>query len=354
MESKKKDLSTEEIGRKTFEMENDIQEIDILKFSEEENDKIFAEKPWKKDVHFFKDVKISVIALIKMVTHCRRGGDIEVMGLMQGKVVGNSFYVLDAFGLPVEGTETRVNAGADANEYLGDYMEVCESVGRLEQICGWYHSHPGYAPWLSGIDVGTQSLYQKHQEPFVAIVIDPKRTVSSGKVDIGCFRTYPEEYKGKGSDFETVPMDKIEDFGAHANRYYKLEHSIFKSELDQSQFEYLWNQYWVQTLSTSSLLISRESMANSIADVSEKVNKYKNNPNLMRRDKLVGFTSGRNERGGEAPKKDNEIAKINRGTKKVVLESSHMLMAEILKAMIFSNLGDEETTEESKDVEMKV
>ena len=346
-------MKAEEIARKTFEMENDVKEIDILKFDEEENDKIFSVLPWKKDPNYFKDVKISVTALIKMVNHCRRGGDIEVMGLMQGKVIGTSFYVLDAFGLPVEGTETRVNAGADANEYLGNYMEVCESVGRHEQICGWYHSHPGYGPWLSGIDVGTQSMYQKHQEPFVAIVIDPKRTISSGKVDIGCFRTYPEDYKGKSSDFETVPMDKIEDFGLHANRYYKLEHSIFKSELDQSQFEYLWNQYWVQTISTSSLLLSKESMSKSIYDVSEKLNKYKNNPSLMRRDRLIGLTSGRSERGGEAPQKDSEITKINNGTKKIVLECNHMIMAEILKAMIFSEVGADSSKEESKDTEMK-
>jgi COP9 signalosome complex subunit 5 len=67
-------------------------------------------------------------------------------------------------------------------------------VHRPENICGWYHSHPGYDCWLSGIDVGTEMLYQKHQEPFVAIVIDPKRTISSGKVSIGCFRTFPESY----------------------------------------------------------------------------------------------------------------------------------------------------------------
>lgn len=344
--------SAKEIAKKTWEMENDVQEVDILKFDEAENDKIFDTRPWLKDVHYFKDVKISVTALIKMVTHCRRGGDIEVMGLMQGKVVGNSFYVLDAFGLPVEGTETRVNAGAEANEYLGDYMEVCEDVGRMEQICGWYHSHPGYAPWLSGIDVGTQSLYQQHQEPFVAIVIDPKRTISSGKVDIGCFRTYPEDYKGKGSDFESVPMEKIEDFGAHANRYYKLDHTIYKSELDQSQFEFLWNQYWVQTLSTSSLLLCKEAVTNTITDICEKVCKYKNNPMLMRRDKMVGYTTGRGERGGEAPKKDNEISKINKGTTKMVLDTSHMLMSEVLKSMIFSNLGDKDN-EEKKDVDME-
>jgi len=44
-------------------------------------------------------------------------------------------------------------------------------VGRLENAIGWYHSHPGYGCWLSGIDVSTQMLNQQFQEPFVAIVV---------------------------------------------------------------------------------------------------------------------------------------------------------------------------------------
>jgi COP9 signalosome complex subunit 5 len=84
-------------------------------------------------------------------------------------------------------------------------------VGRLENAIGWYHSHPGYGCWLSGIDVHTQLLNQQFQEPFVAIVvstdidklslfllytlhlqIDPVRTISAGKVNLGAFRTYPK------------------------------------------------------------------------------------------------------------------------------------------------------------------
>lgn len=43
-------------------------------------------------------------------------------------------------------------------------------------------------------------LNQNFQEPFVAIVIDPVRTISAGKVCLGAFRTYPKvnillEYK---------------------------------------------------------------------------------------------------------------------------------------------------------------
>lgn len=37
-------------------------------------------------------------------------------------------------------------------------------------------------------------------------------------------------------------------------RYYALEVSYFKSSLDRKLLELLWNKYWVNTLSSSSLL----------------------------------------------------------------------------------------------------
>ena len=72
------------------------------------------------------------------------------------------------------------------------YLDMVQAVGRLENMVGWYHSHPGYGCWLSGIDVSTQSIQQQYQEPFLAIVVDPHRTIAAGKVEIGAFRTYPE------------------------------------------------------------------------------------------------------------------------------------------------------------------
>jgi len=44
-------------------------------------------------------------------------------------------------------------------------------AGRLENAIGWYHSHPGYGCWLSGIDVGTQMLNQNYQDPWLAVVV---------------------------------------------------------------------------------------------------------------------------------------------------------------------------------------
>lgn len=124
------------------------------------------------------------------VIHARSGVPHEIMGLMQGKVVGTSLVIIDSFALPVQGTETRVNAQNEANEYMVQYIQSSERVSasclrsrgarnlphtqqvqRLENAVGWYHSHPGYGCWLSGIDVNTQMTNQKFQDPFVAVVV---------------------------------------------------------------------------------------------------------------------------------------------------------------------------------------
>ena len=53
------------------------------------------------------------------------------MGIMQGKVVGRSLVVIDSFALPVQGTETRVNAQNEANEYMVEYINQSEKVRLL-------------------------------------------------------------------------------------------------------------------------------------------------------------------------------------------------------------------------------
>ena len=64
-----------------------------------------------------------------MAMHARSGGDLEVMGMLTGRAKGGAFIVLDAVALPVVGTETRVNAQAEANEYMVDFLET-NKVGR--------------------------------------------------------------------------------------------------------------------------------------------------------------------------------------------------------------------------------
>ena len=59
------------------------------------------------------------------------------------QVDANVMVVMDSFALPVEGTETRVNAQAQGYEYMTAYIDAAKQVGRLENAIGWYHSHPG-------------------------------------------------------------------------------------------------------------------------------------------------------------------------------------------------------------------
>lgn len=73
-------------------------------------------------------VRISALALLKMAMHAKSGGNLEIMGMLQGKVLRDTFLVLDAFALPVEGTETRVNAQSEANEFMIDFNESCKVI----------------------------------------------------------------------------------------------------------------------------------------------------------------------------------------------------------------------------------
>ena len=79
-------------------------------------------------VNYFKEIKISALALLKIVMHARSGGRLEVMGLMLGKIDGPVMVVMDTFALPVEGTETRVNAQAAAYEYMTMYIDSAKKV----------------------------------------------------------------------------------------------------------------------------------------------------------------------------------------------------------------------------------
>ena len=97
---------------------------------------------WKITMHswfslfyqFQFKLDFSALALLKMVMHARSGGNLEVMGLLLGKVDANVMVVMDSFALPVEGTETRVNAQAQGYEYMTAYIEAAKQVRNSQDI----------------------------------------------------------------------------------------------------------------------------------------------------------------------------------------------------------------------------
>jgi COP9 signalosome complex subunit 5 len=343
------------------ELENSIKLVDPTKdalynYSASAQKSINEAHPWRTDPHYFTSVRISAVALLKMVMHARSGGSLEVMGLMLGKIEAHTFVVTDAFRLPVEGTETRVNAQDEANEYMVEFLQRAREQGQSDNAVGWYHSHPGYGCWLSGIDVNTQKTQQQFQDPFCAIVIDPDRTVSAGKVEIGAFRTYPQAYiedkekttgsktGGAGVDsdgFQTIPLGKIEDFGAHAAHYYSLEVSHYKSSLDAKILEALWNKYWVQTLSSSPLISNRDYGTNQIADLARKIQQ-----------ETASSKRYKNMAPGGGSEKD-QLAKLGAAGSKIAREEDMGLLAAKVKDQVFNLQGRGAQETESQEVEMK-
>jgi COP9 signalosome complex subunit 5 len=321
-----------EQAKKKWETENKIESLDadlLYKYDQQKYNAYLNSKPWTKDVHHFKKVKISAIALLKMVMHAKSGGQIEVMGLLMGKIQEDTMIVTDSFALPVEGTETRVNASAEGYEYMVEYLSNIRRVGRLENALGWYHSHPGYGCWLSGIDVATQMLNQQFQEPWLAIVVDPVRTSSSGKVELGAFRTYPEGHKADegSSEYQSIPISKIEDFGVHCKQYYPLEVSYFKSNLDSYLLDLLWNKYWVNTLSSNTLLGNRDYTSGQINDLAEKLEQADSHLGHGR----IGAYVLSEKKREEAP-----LLKLTKDSSKIALEQVTGIMTQVLKDNLFN------------------
>ncbi|KAI9795752.1 MAG: COP9 signalosome catalytic subunit rri1 [Piccolia ochrophora] len=330
--------SSMDTALKNWEFDNSVSLVDphrdaLYDYSATDQSALQSARPWANNPSHFQRVRISAVALLKMVMHARSGGSLEVMGLMQGKIAGDTFIVTDAFRLPVEGTETRVNAQDEANEYMPAYLQSARDAGQLENAVGWYHSHPGYGCWLSGIDVATQMTQQNYLDPFLAVVIDPDRTISAGKVEIGAFRTYPENHKaadGVTSDgYQTIPLAKIEDFGAHSSKYYSLEVSHFKSSLDAHLLELLWNKYWVSTLSQSPLFTNREYSTKQIQDLGQKIRQAEQG--LQSTSRMGAF--------GKAGAKDSPLDKVVRDGNKIAGEEISGLLAGVIKERLFNGVG---------------
>jgi len=335
-------MASAQAALKTWELENGIEQTDaIYRFDNAVQQQHLQGKPWTKDPKYFKHVRVSALALIKMVMHVSSGGNLEVMGLMQGKIDpddprGPTIIIMDSFALPVEGTETRVNAQADAYEYMVEFQSMAKEGNRMENVCGWYHSHPGYGCWLSGIDCSTQMLNQQYQEPWLAIVIDPTRTASTGKVDIGAFRTYPQGYRPPDeptSEFESVPLAKIEDFGAHQSQYYQLEVSYFKSASDTALLNALWNKYWIATISASPLLANSSYMSSQIQDLADKIEQAESQ--LAHFGRGGGSYIGTSERAGK--KDDTQLKKIVKDSSKIAQEHLQGLMGQAMKDVLFNS-----------------
>jgi 26S proteasome regulatory subunit N11 len=121
-------------------------------------------------------IYISSLALLKMLKHGRAGVPLEVMGLMLGEFVDDyTVRVVDVFAMPQSGTGVSVEAVDPV--FQTKMLDMLRQTNRPEMVVGWYHSHPGFGCWLSGVDVNTQQSFEQLNKRAVAVVVDPIQSV---------------------------------------------------------------------------------------------------------------------------------------------------------------------------------
>jgi len=204
-------------------------------------------------------VQISSLALLKMLKHGRAGVPMEVMGLMLGQFVDDyTITCVDVFAMPQHGTGVSVEAVDPV--FQTNMLDMLKQTGRPEMVVGWYHSHPGFGCWLSGVDMNTQQSFEQLNQRAVAVVIDPVQSVK-GKVVLDAFRLIgqaqmmqlPAEPRQTTSNvgFLKKPTIQARIHGLDRH-YYSLVVDWRKNDLEEQMLMNLHKKDW-----TTGLLIKK-------------------------------------------------------------------------------------------------
>eukprot|EP00343_Euplotes_focardii_P008117 CAMPEP_0205819334 /NCGR_PEP_ID=MMETSP0206-20130828/1661_1 /ASSEMBLY_ACC=CAM_ASM_000279 /TAXON_ID=36767 /ORGANISM="Euplotes focardii, Strain TN1" /LENGTH=303 /DNA_ID=CAMNT_0053112797 /DNA_START=17 /DNA_END=925 /DNA_ORIENTATION=+ len=197
---------------------------------------------------------ISSLALLKMLKHGRAGVPMEVMGLMLGEFVDDyTVQVVDVFAMPQSGTGVSVEAVDPV--FQTKMLDQLKQTNRPQMVVGWYHSHPGFGCWLSGVDINTQQSFEALNPRAVAVVVDPLQSVK-GKVVIDAFRLISPQLLMLGqaprqttSNLGHLRKPSIQALIHNLNRhYYSINIDYRKNELEQQMLLNLHKKTWTRGL----------------------------------------------------------------------------------------------------------
>eukprot|EP01086_Lenisia_limosa_P016726 TRINITY_DN679_c0_g1_i4.p1 TRINITY_DN679_c0_g1~~TRINITY_DN679_c0_g1_i4.p1 ORF type:complete len:215 (+),score=33.28 TRINITY_DN679_c0_g1_i4:85-729(+) len=133
-------------------------------------------------------------------------------------------------------------------------LDMLKQTNRSEMVVGWYHSHPGFGCWLSGVDVQTQVSFEQLHPRSVAVVVDPIQSVR-GKVVIDAFRSIAT-FTAPGSEPRQTtahighlkkPTIQAQVHGLN-RQYYSMPISFRKNELEESMLNTVNRQTWTEAL----------------------------------------------------------------------------------------------------------
>ncbi len=137
----------------------------------------------------------------------------EVMGLMLGEFVDEyTVRVIDVFAMPQSGTGVSVEAVDPV--FQAKMLDMLKQTGRPEMVVGWYHSHPGFGCWLSGVDINTQQSFEALSDRAVAVVVDPIQSVKGNPHFFEFVRTTLQNCFCRQGGYRRLPPDQPQHDGA--------------------------------------------------------------------------------------------------------------------------------------------
>ena len=296
------------------------------------------------------------------MTHChsgvekgvKKGGNpIEVMGLLLGRPdpsTPGTLVVADVFPLPIEGFETRVVA--DDQDVVNHMIALGESLEatRKEKFMGWYHSHPFDVGlhsncYLSQTDMSTQLQWQRaedpHGNPFLAIVVDPLRSLAKNVPELKAFRAYPPEYnspiQNQCPDGIVVGDERtrLEKWGSCWGRYYELEMDFYMSKSARNVMEILTQNFlWMRNLgSTPSLEAeNRQRYPERVKAVAEKLKIH----DVQAKSGTGSGGTTLTNLGKNVNAQNNQVSKACEGVVELATEKIHESIVQAAKKEIFS------------------
>lgn len=195
----------------------------------------------------------------------------------------------DVFAMPQSGTGVSVEAVDPV--FQAKMLDMLKQTGRPEMVIGWYHSHPGFGCWLSGVDVSTQQSFEQLTPRAVAVVVDPIQSVK-GKVVIDAFRCISPQHMLLGqeprqttSNLGHLQKPSIQALIHGLNRnYYSLVINYRKNELEQKMLANLHKKKWTEGLALLKYDLHSKDNEKTVKELLELAKSY--NKSIQEEDKV--------------------------------------------------------------------
>jgi len=211
--------------------------------------------------------------------------------------------VTDVFAMPQSGTGVSVEAVDPV--FQTKMLDMLKQTGRPEMVVGWYHSHPGFGCWLSGVDINTQQSFEALNQRAVAVVIDPIQSVK-GKVVIDAFRLINPQTMMLGheprqttSNLGHLHKPSIQALIHGLNRhYYSIGINYRKNDLEEKMLLNLHKKMWADGLIVEKFdkhMAANEAVVMELHDLADKYEKAVVEEDTLTAEKLAIANVGRQD-----------------------------------------------------------